>query len=137
MHGERGSDAITWNMSLQYQATQDTMYYATLSKGYKSGGFGPLINVPARFAFDPEYVAIWSLASSRIGHWQACRCTNAAVFYDKYTQQQLQISQVVNGFSPISPTTWANHPVGDWNLLPTDRSRSWFSGLHQGQVQPM
>lgn len=98
MHGEQSSSAATWNLSLQYQASMDTMYYATLSKGYKSGGFSPLINLPDRFAFDPEFVrnlefgvkSDWTLADMPIR-------TNAAVFYDKYTQQQLQISQVING----------------------------------------
>lgn len=126
MHGERKSDAITWNMSLQYQATQDTMYYATLSKGYKSGGFSPLINVPSRFAFDPEYVrnlefgvkSDWALAGMPVR-------TNAALFYDKYTQQQLQISQVVNGlFANFTDNVGKSTLYGgelELTLLPTDR----------------
>lgn len=126
MHGERKSDAITWNLSLQYQASPDTMYYGTLSKGYKTGGFSPLINIPSRFAFDPEFVrnlefgvkSDWTLANMPVR-------TNAAVFYDKYTQQQLQISQVINGlFANFTDNVGKSTLYGgelEFTLLPTSR----------------
>ena len=126
MHGERGSDAVTWNMSLQYQASPDTMYYATLSKGYKSGGFSPLINLPSKFAFDPEYVrnlefgvkSDWSLANMPVR-------TNAALFHDKYQQQQLQISQIVNNvFANFTDNVGQSTIYGgelEFTLLPTER----------------
>lgn len=47
------ADAVTWLASARYFATDDTMLFATVSTGYKSGGFNALPNAAERI-FDEE-----------------------------------------------------------------------------------
>jgi iron complex outermembrane receptor protein len=48
--------APTWNFSLDYQVTSQTLLYATTRRGYRSGGFNPGVAEPALSTFAPETV---------------------------------------------------------------------------------
>ncbi|HUO92207.1 MAG TPA: TonB-dependent receptor [Rhizomicrobium sp.] len=49
--------APTWTLALNYQATDDTMVYATYRRGYKSGGFNSGVAATSGFSeFQPEFL---------------------------------------------------------------------------------
>ncbi len=75
--------------SIQFKLTDDLMTYATISKGFKSGGFnGRVIEQAAIESFEPE-----GLTSYEIGlksEWLDRRLRiNAAAFYMDYTDLQV------------------------------------------------
>ncbi|HEX7038471.1 MAG TPA: TonB-dependent receptor, partial [Pseudomonadales bacterium] len=75
---------VTWELVAQYDASDDTMLYASVSRGYKSGGL--LVgNFPG--AYDPESIVAYETGfKSRFGgRWQV----NAAAFYYDYEDLQL------------------------------------------------
>ncbi|NQY89691.1 MAG: TonB-dependent receptor [Colwellia sp.] len=51
-------DAFTWKLTLDAQFDPDLFGYATVSTGYKAGGFqdGPLTAEDAAISFDPEHI---------------------------------------------------------------------------------
>lgn len=58
---ERDEDKITWSANLQWDATDDSMYYASISTGYKGGGFdeaysgsGPTARTGDIFTGEPD-----------------------------------------------------------------------------------
>jgi iron complex outermembrane receptor protein len=48
--------ATTWNTSLDYQLTRSTLVYATVRRGYKSGGFNTSSPDPTHRAYQPEFI---------------------------------------------------------------------------------
>ena len=49
--------APTWTLAVNYQATDDTMVYATYRRGYKSGGFNSGVAATSGFSeFQPEFL---------------------------------------------------------------------------------
>ncbi len=89
------TDAVTYNLSVDFKATDDVLVYATTRKGYNAGGFNPNINDPDLEVVRPEYItdyeaglkADWSLGGMPIR-------TNASTFYAKYEDIQRTTSLV-------------------------------------------
>ncbi len=81
--------AFTPKLGLEYRPHDDLMLYATVSKGFKSGGFNLGDTQPA---YDPE--EIWAYEAGLKGTWADGRVRmNIAGFYYDYTN--LQVSKVV------------------------------------------
>jgi iron complex outermembrane receptor protein len=78
-------DSISPKAALDYQLDLDTLIYASVSRGFKSGGFN-LTSADAEF--DPEYV--WSYETGVKKEWlnQSLR-TNISLFYYDYTDLQV------------------------------------------------
>jgi iron complex outermembrane receptor protein len=53
--------AITWNGSLDYQITPDTLLYGAVRRGYKSGGFNSASPSVSDRVFNPEFVTDFEL----------------------------------------------------------------------------
>lgn len=83
------TDAVTYNLSVDFKATDDVLLYATTRKGYNAGGFNANINDPDLEVVRPEFItdyeaglkADWSLGSMPIR-------TNLSAFYAEYTDIQ-------------------------------------------------
>ncbi|NOZ42467.1 MAG: TonB-dependent receptor, partial [Alphaproteobacteria bacterium] len=75
--------------SLNYQATEDFMTYASISKGFKSGGFnGRPTTKSSVEAFGPEKVLAYEVGFK--SQWAENRVRlNAAAYYNDYTDIQL------------------------------------------------
>ena len=80
-------DAITGRLGVEYQL-DESLVYASLSRGFKSGGFTPRYvgPVPAPTSFDEETVSSLELGWK----WQSERAhVNTSVFYSEYEDIQL------------------------------------------------
>ena len=92
--GSKSWDALTPRFALDWQATPETLLYASATRGFKSGGFqgiagsGPSQATP----YDPEYA--WSYEAGAKTQWLDNRLrVNAAIFRTNY--KDLQVSQLV------------------------------------------
>ena len=82
----------SWNdftpkLGLSWQFSEDLMFYASVTKGFKSGGFNIL---RADEAFDPETVISYELGFKTTWFDQAMRF-NSSVFYADYSDLQVRI----------------------------------------------
>ena len=88
------SDALTGRFVVDYQLSPRTMFYASYSRGYKSGGINP--PVPAIFqvqnSFRPESIDAFEIGTKTTLLDGTLRL-NASAFYYKY--KDLQISRLV------------------------------------------
>jgi len=87
--GEVDFDAFTPRASVSWQPNRDLLFYASASRGFKSGGFDGRANNDFGFrAFRPEYV--WAYEGGTKTTWAGGRLTaNLAVFYNDYTDLQV------------------------------------------------
>jgi iron complex outermembrane receptor protein len=106
--GARKFKYWTYRLAADYQITPDNMVYASYSTGVHSGGFGasftPSTIPQGTFAtFDAERVRAIEIGSKNSFLDRRLQ-VNAAVFYNKYTDNQVQGTQVI--------TTGPNTSVG-------------------------
>ncbi|MFQ5563311.1 MAG: TonB-dependent receptor [Parvularculaceae bacterium] len=87
--GKADFDALTPRVSLSYSPNDDLMFYASASRGFKSGGFDGRATTDFSFeAFKPEFV--WSYEGGLKSSWHDGRLVfNAAYFYNDYTDIQV------------------------------------------------
>lgn len=86
-------DAVTWRLTLDAQYSEDVFAYATVSTGYKSGGFqsGPLTQEEAAKSFNPEYVTNYEVGI-KSDLLEGRMRLNATAFF--MLQEDLQVRQV-------------------------------------------
>jgi iron complex outermembrane receptor protein len=91
---DKSWDAFTPKVAATYRFSDDAMAYASISRGFKSGGFQGTAGTAASAAtpYDPEYV--WSYEIGTKTQWldDSLR-VNVAAFYMDY--QDLQVSSLV------------------------------------------
>jgi iron complex outermembrane receptor protein len=86
-------DAWTPKISVQAQASPDTLLYVSAARGFKSGGFNPAARRPG-LAFNPEFA--WSYEGGMKRSMAGGRIqANTAVFYSDYRDLQVQSFIVV------------------------------------------
>jgi iron complex outermembrane receptor protein len=82
------SDAWTPKGSIQVLASRDTFFYASATRGFKSGGLNPTATKPG-LAFRPEFA--WSYEGGLKRTMSGGRVRlNTAVFYNDYRDLQVQ-----------------------------------------------
>ncbi|HJQ16457.1 MAG TPA: TonB-dependent receptor [Allosphingosinicella sp.] len=98
-------NATTPKLGIQYQATPDTLLYATFTKGFKSGGFDPGTD-PAFVAlgFQPEKVTDYEAGIKTMLLDRRLRINLSGFYYD-YTDLQVQQTR---GFNTIVTTNAAS-----------------------------
>lgn len=98
--GKDDFDAVTPKLSLSYRASDDAMLYASVARGFKSGGFDGRGTSDFTFQpFDPE--TVWGYEVGLKSTWLGGRVVaNAAIFYNDY--QDLQVTSF--GADPVSGT---------------------------------
>jgi iron complex outermembrane receptor protein len=131
---ESSFEEPTYNLSLEYKASEDILFYLAHRHGYRTGGYGARASTEAGLArtFEPETVddiefgvkADWNLGGAFLR-------TNVAVFYADYQQIQRLLTDVTT----IPVTTVTANAGGariqgaefEWLLRPN----SWleFSGF--------
>jgi len=75
---------------VEYKISPDLMAYASVSKGFKAGGWNPRSTTPGvdPQRFDPEFVTTYELGLKST-LWNGLATANAAVFYSDYKDIQL------------------------------------------------
>lgn len=92
-------DAFTPKFGLDWQATSDALFYASATRGYKSGGVNFAATSVATSTFQPEY--IWSYEVGAKTEWLDRRLrANLSAFYYNYRNLQVQ-SSLAAGVSVI------------------------------------
>ncbi|WP_174278363.1 TonB-dependent receptor [Sphingomonas bacterium] len=85
----RTDHAFTPKFGLDYQATDSILLYASITRGYKSGGFNFSSATPVGAAFDPEQ--LWSYEGGIKSEWLDHRLRlNLTGFHYDYTNLQVQ-----------------------------------------------
>lgn len=121
----RGFDAFTGRAVLDFKITDDNLLYASYSRGYKSGGFNPAVQVPGLTipdAFQPESIDAFEIGSkNNFGNGKLT--LNLTAFYYKY--KNLQLSRIVARSSindNINANIWGVEaeavirPARDWAI---------------------
>jgi iron complex outermembrane receptor protein len=114
-------NAFSPRVALDWQATGDTLVYASYSQGYKAGGFisgrpGSLGQALAVFA--PEEVSSYEVGAKSELYDRRLRA-NAAVFYNDYTD--LQLSYFANGqFNVVTADVKAHGAELETTFAPTE-----------------
>ena len=100
---EQSWRSVTPKIGLSYEANDDLLLYASMARGFKSGGFN-LFGGPAQKSYDPEY--LWSYEAGIKSDWldRRLRLNVGAFFYD-YTDLQLQSFVVVSGDQALTSVT--------------------------------
>jgi iron complex outermembrane receptor protein len=98
------SDAVTYNISLDYQATPALLLYATTRRGYNAGGFNPGFPVGVPDTVKPEFIRDYEAGLKANGHLGSApfRFTLSG-FGSKYTNIQRTVGEVfpLNGVNTV------------------------------------
>ena len=90
-------DAWTPKLGLEYRASEDLLYYATATRGFKSGGYNSL--QPSNPPYDPEFIWAYEIGAKSQFAGDRVRL-NAAAFY--YDYSDLQVSTFLNNLTFIT-----------------------------------
>ena len=97
--------ALTPKFGLQFQPSAELMYYGTVSRGFKSGGFNSL-QTQREDSFDPEF--LWAFEIGAKSTWLEKRLQlNVAAFV--YNHDDLQVQTIISegGFDRLATTNAA------------------------------
>ncbi len=112
-------DKVTYRVGLDYQATDDNLLYASVSSGFRSGGFnsgqGPAALQPT---FQPETVTAFEVGSKNRFLDNTLQL-NAAAFYNRYSglQEQRQVPQGATTLSIIENSGKARGYGGELEMI--------------------
>lgn len=100
--GSRSETSFMPSLSLQYDATEDTMLYGSFARGVKSGGFDARSNNSPEnggtFEFDEEQADSFELGS-KITLAGGAAEVNLALFYTEFDDMQISTFDGVLGFN--------------------------------------
>ncbi|KTE30875.1 MULTISPECIES: TonB-dependent receptor [unclassified Sphingopyxis] len=83
--GITGFDKINWKLGLEWDAADDTLVYASVSTGYKAGGF----NISSDASpYQPENITAYELGI-KTDFWDRRARVNVDAFYYDYSDMQL------------------------------------------------
>ncbi|WP_439532240.1 TonB-dependent receptor [Polymorphobacter sp.] len=87
---------FTPRVALQFKVTEDTLLFASFTRGFKSGGWNARAFAASGFvSFDPEYVTSWELGA-KSDFWDGRARINATLYRAEYSNLQ------VPGILPVS-----------------------------------
>ena len=91
VNGSTGFDEVTGRLALEYTPNENVLYYASVSRGIKSGGFTAYnsFSPDAVTAFRPEELIAYEVGFKSDLFSQALRLNGALYYYD-YSDQQVQ-----------------------------------------------
>lgn len=113
--GNAAWQAVTPQAVLEYQAAARTLLYASVTRGFKSGGFN---SVGSGEKFDPEY--LWSYEVGMKSQWlDNLLQVNADSFY--YNYRNLQVTRWIDNLTQIQNAARARVVGGELEVvaLPT------------------
>lgn len=119
-------DAVTPTLALDYEVNEQLMYYGSISRGFKSGGFNGRANTPGDTgAFDPEYVWTYEVGNKRTmadGRLQL----NTAIFYSQYEDFQARVAEVVDPNAPVPSFTFPVLNAGELDIWGVEVEANWL-----------
>lgn len=93
-------DAFSWRLGLDYKANDDTLLYASIARGFKSGGFnGGFLNLDPAISeilvqpYDPEFLTAYEVGLKTDLFDNRLRL-NASAFYNDF--KDLQVFTLIN-----------------------------------------
>ena len=89
---------LTPKFSLQYLTTEGNLYYASVVRGYKAGGFNQSIRNESERTFNPEYNWNYEMGA-KLRFWDDKLTTDLTLFYIDWRDQQ--VAQLVPGVGNI------------------------------------
>ena len=107
-------DMLGGQVSLSFDASRDSTWYTSLSRGYKAGGFN-LGNVPQeRLAFEPEY--LWNLEAGLKRSWLDGRLySDTTAFYSKRRNVQVRTGEQLDPSDPNSYVFFTDNALTGYN----------------------
>jgi len=115
--------APTWNIGVNWQASEDSLLYATLRRGYKSGGFNSGAAGTDYLLFKPEYLTDLEIGTKH--NWEILGVpgrTNFDLYYGWY--QDIQKNDIV-GFDVDPSNPVVRPPV----VLTVNAAKATIKGL--------
>ncbi len=88
--GDRNESQFTPLVTLQWESSDNTMIYASMTRGFKAGGFDARANNPFSFEFEEEEATSWEIGS-KSRFFDGAVELNTALFFTDY--DDLQIGQ--------------------------------------------
>ena len=113
--GRRSFDDVSWRAGIEYDLTPESMLFATVASGYKSGGFFPGVPAPDN-SFGPEEITAFTLGS-RNRFLERQLQVNVEAFYWRYHDKQER-------YVGLTPST------GGAGLLTTNAGRATLYGAN-------
>jgi iron complex outermembrane receptor protein len=102
-HYEMRSHAPTWLIDFDYTPTSDILAYVKYTRGYRAGTIAPNVTAPYNIV-RPEKVDTYELGAKTSFAEPVHGIFNADVFYNNFTDQQLQLGFDAAPGAPVSPT---------------------------------
>jgi len=102
-HYEMRSHAPTWLIDLEYTPITDLLTYIKYTRGYRAGTIAPNVTAPYNIV-RPEKVDTYELGAKTSFAQPIHGIFNTAIFYNNFTDQQLQLGFDAAPGAPVSPT---------------------------------
>jgi iron complex outermembrane receptor protein len=120
-------------IDLDYKPTDDMLLYGKYARGYRAGGV--FSNAPFDHrTFDPEKVDNFEVGFKAAWHGSVPVLFNAALFWNNFSNQQLQVGY---NAAIINPATGATAPVSPTTaILNAGKSRIYGAEL-EGTISPL
>ncbi len=121
-----------WNLAANYMVGENASIYATVSRGFKSGGFNvdplatPVPLTEAEITFQPEFVTSYE-AGWKAGLLNGRLQLGAAVFYSDFSNRQVPQFETVGGVPTVIVRNAGTSEVWGFELEATARVSSQFS----------
>ncbi len=91
-------DQLTPKFTLKYEFSPRSMFYGSVTKGYKAGGFNTTFLTDDERAYDPEHNWNYEIGTKQ-SFWDGKLTTNLTLFYIDWQDQQ--VSKQVDGLGYI------------------------------------
>ncbi|WP_298308649.1 TonB-dependent receptor [uncultured Erythrobacter sp.] len=101
--GEADTDNVTWTAKVDYSLTEDILFYASYSTGFKSPGFSPDCFSPVACFRAVDEENLDSIEGGiRTQFWDGRVTFNATYFYNDYDDLQISGTLPTGGFTRIN-----------------------------------
>ena len=119
------SDKKSWNSlspkaALEYQLTEENMVYASISHGYRVGGFLTMRMVKGNELFDPEKLWAYEVGSKNTFFDKTLKA-NIALFLNDIKDAQIEAYEFASGM----PTPYVDN-AGDMKAYGVELELNWF-----------
>jgi len=114
-------DPITWRLALDYDLTDDSLLYASVSTGYSTGGFNQSENpITGLFIFDEQNSTAFEIGSKNT-LLDGAMILNLALFYNDFEEMLSEPNAFVGAANIIF-----NETAGDGDALGVDLELDWL-----------
>ncbi|WP_422061464.1 TonB-dependent receptor [Sphingopyxis sp.] len=124
-------DKVTWKAGLEYDVASDVLAYASVSNGYKAGGFN--LSSDGR-PYDPETITAYEFGVKSDLFDRTARINVDAFYYDYTNLQLTTLGVAADGVTPgqfttnaAASTIWGIEVDTRWELSPRFRFTAGYS----------